>query len=698
MNRSRRTLWLVATILGGSIALPAFVLAAQFFAADPQLARWLGLLGLWAAGLVGVGFLLLDRRLLSGFAEFARALDHALVADPPRRDRLPAAAPGLEPIAAPLGRLLDRLDEAEARLAHERQRVERELEEQRRRLAAILRDLADGLVCCGMDGRILLYNDAALATLGEVGPVGLGRSLFGLVQRSVVVHHLALLRRAALRHAAAPVSEPFVAGTVGGERILRCRLSLIMEPGALPEGFVLVFEDAGADALRLGGELFLERATSRWRGPLASLRAAAEVLQERLAADDEATGFLRIVLEESLRLDRELNALGDSARRFLLDRSPLYDVEVGDVVELLRERLEEGRRGPELSAPAAPLWLAADSFALCEFLAAFLLWLAGFGVERVRIEGRRADERVLLEVSWRGPVPGSRAFEEWLDRPLFPRLGLTARDLAARHGSTPWIAPDAGRSGGFLRLDLPPPRGLHPVDRRFVLPPRPEFYDFRLLEQPPANLADTPLDRLTCVVFDTETTGLDPSQDELVQISAVRVVSGRILRGETFDALVDPGRPIPLAASRIHGITDDMVAGRPPPPLVVARFAEFARDAVLIAHNAAFDLAFLRRWEGEAGVRFDQPVLDTLLLSAVLHEDIDDHSLDGIAERLGVEIRARHNALGDAVATAEVFVRLIELLRHRGIRTLGEALAASRRAALRRQRLAADREAAARGE
>lgn len=688
MKRARRILWLLAALLGGSLALIAFVLAGRHFASDPDLAPWLGGLGLAAAVLTALVFWLLDRLFVAAGSDFARAVEHALVATPPRRERLPPAPPGLEAVAGAVGQLLERLDAVEANVAAERERALRELEEQRRRLAAILRDLGDGLVCCTLDGRILLYNDAARAILGDGTPFGLGRPLFERLHRTSLLHHLGLLRREALRDPSAPpVSEPFLAMTARGERILRCRLSLVMEPGAEPEGFVLVFAEVGEQALRLGSDAFFERLASAWRGPLASLRAAAELLQEQLRAEAQAQGFLRVVLEESGRLEAELQRLAQEGRRFVLAQTDLFDIEAGDLIEIIREQLRERGIAVEVAAPPAALWFAADSFALSELLIAFLAELARLGVTRVNVDGRFEDERVRLELCWQGPVPSSRCFEEWLNRRLFEPLGVTARDLAARHGSTPWVAPRTDQQGGFLRLDLPAPRGLHPVERRPRMAARPEFYDFDLLDRGPGDLSDVPLDRLTCVVFDTETTGLDPAHDELVQIGAVRLVNGRILRGEIFDALIDPGRPIPPEATRIHGITNDMVTGRPPPPVVVARFAEFARDAVLVAHNAAFDLALLRRWENEAGVKFDHPVLDTLLLSAVLHEDIEDHSLDSIAARLGIPVRARHSALGDALATAEVFVRLIELLRLRAMTTLGEALAASRKVALRRQRL-----------
>ena len=131
------------------------------------------------------------------------------------------------------------------------------------------------------------------------------------------------------------------------------------------------------------------------------------------------------------------------------------------------------------------------------------------------------------------------------------------------------------------------------------------------------------------------------------------------------------GRAMSPEASRITGIETSMLEDQPTIDQVLPAFRQFCEDTVLVAHNAAFDMRFLRLKEEATGVRFTQPVLDTLLLSAVIHPDLDAHRLEAIAERMGVNPIGRHTALGDAIMTAEVFLRMIPLLAEQGIRTLG---------------------------
>lgn len=212
----------------------------------------------------------------------------------------------------------------------------------------------------------------------------------------------------------------------------------------------------------------------------------------------------------------------------------------------------------------------------------------------------------------------------------------------------------------------------------------PQFYDFDLFRvvQGGSEWDERPLADLAFTVFDTETTGLHPTAgDEIISIGAVRVVNRRLLRSETFEQLVDPRRDIPPASYAIHGISADMVRGQPVIEAVLPAFARFAEDTVLVGHEVGFDLQFLRLKEHAAGVRFTQPALDTMLLSAVLHADDVGHSFEAVAGRLGVSIVGRHTALGDAIVTGEVLIRLLGLLEQRGLRTLGEVRVAARRTA-----------------
>ena len=254
-----------------------------------------------------------------------------------------------------------------------------------------------------------------------------------------------------------------------------------------------------------------------------------------------------------------------------------------------------------------------------------------------------------------------------------------AHDLHCRASALP--AGDHHGAGLIVAFDAPGrPAEAGP-------PALPACYDFDLGPPPDAARAEQPLARLGYAVFDTETTGLAPSAgDEIVAIAAVRIVNGRLLHHEHFHSLVNPHRPIPPASQRFHGISDAMVADQPDLAVVLPRFRDFVADDVLVAHNAAFDLAFLRRKEAATGVRLDNPVLDVLLLSSWLHPQLPDQTLEGTARRLGVTVTARHTALGDALVTAHIFLRLLPLLAARGVTTLGQALAVSEQVAdVRRQ-------------
>ncbi len=682
MISSRAALWLA----GGALAIAALGLGTFASAKLHATAPAAGTTTLLIAALLALGLLLaaavIDRLVLAPARALARAIETVLGTGRRERTALPARH-ALDGLPARLDELLDRAVRAEERLAEERARARAEAEADRRRLAAILKDVGEGLVHAAPDGRILLYNDAAVSLLGAPAGLGLGRSIYDVVSRETLAYHVDMLRRTSGGDGSARAGEPFIAAASETGRLLRCRLSLVGDAAPGSEGFVLAIAEAGLQVAGGTGRL-LDQLETAWRGPVASIRAAAEVLRDS-RPDEQSAWFARVVEEEAGRLEKLLAELASEARALTLRQWPLYDVATGDLANVLAERLAARGMPVQLGSEGESVWASADSGTLVMLLVSFVEWLAERGVREVRLSARARPSGSTLRLAWAGAPPSRAEFDAWLDARL-ERYGLpfAAREIAERHGGEPWVA--ASAEGAALHLPLLPPTGVHPVRAAPALPARPEFYDFDLATSAGA-LEARPLRTLTYVVFDCETTGLDTEADDLLQLAAVRVVNGRVIHGEVFDCLVDPGRPIPEASIRFHGITPEMIRGKPPPELVLARFARFAQGAVLVAHNAAFDLALLRKYERRAGVSLDQPVLDTLLISALLQDQEGDHSLDGVAARLGIAVRGRHTALGDSLATAEILVRLIGMLEVRGIGTLGEAIRASRSMVeIRRQR------------
>ncbi len=190
-------------------------------------------------------------------------------------------------------------------------------------------------------------------------------------------------------------------------------------------------------------------------------------------------------------------------------------------------------------------------------------------------------------------------------------------------------------------------------------------------------LSATPLIALDAVVADTETTDLEPARARIVEIAGVRLHDGRLDASNPYRTLVDPGEAIPALATKIHGIDAKMVAGSPRFPAAWQGFVAFAGEAVLIGHHTGYDLAVIARECARAGVAFDPPrSLCVRVLAEAVRPDLPGYSLEQLAEWLGVKIEKRHSALGDARATAEIFLKLIPILRERGVRTLAEAEAA----------------------
>ena len=595
-------------------------------------------------------------------------------------------------------------DDIDAKVRDASFRVELE----RRRLAALMAELTQSVVVCNLDGRILLYNNRArmqfralpdLPALADgAGAIGLGRSIYALFDRKLVVHALENIQQRLRRGSGSP-SAQFVTTTRMGQ-LLRVQMAAVLDtPGGadgsaagepVVGGFVLMLDNITRDfeqeSLR---DQLLHGMTEGSRGSLANLQAAVEMLEYPDLDAAMRERFLGVIREETAAMGRRVQDLAQAASHGLKTRWPMEDMLGSDLVSAITRRIDAvGSLRIGADAVDGSLWLRVDSFSLMQALAYLAARLAEeFEVRSAELRLSAAGEHAHLDLVWSGQVMSTETVMGWELDPI--RVGaettpLTVRDVVERHGGAFWFERERVRHQAFFRFLLPLASAQEQLEPGAAARDgsRPEYYDFDLFKtsEQARDLQNRPLGELSYTVFDTETTGLDPSGgDEIIQIGATRIVNGRLLRQEGFEQLVDPQRGIPAASIPIHGISHDMVAGQPTIDQVLPAFYAFAQDTVLVAHNAAFDMRFLQLKEAESGVRFEQPVLDTLLLSALVHPNQEAHSLEAIAERFGITVIGRHTAMGDAIVTAEVFLKLIPLLADKGVHTLGQAREAAQK-------------------
>jgi len=172
----------------------------------------------------------------------------------------------------------------------------------------------------------------------------------------------------------------------------------------------------------------------------------------------------------------------------------------------------------------------------------------------------------------------------------------------------------------------------------------------------------------TYVVFDIETTGLSPINDMITEIGAVKIEDGIVI--DEFSQLINPERPIPKKIVSLTGITDEMVKDKPTINEILSDFEEFIKDSVLVAHNASFDVGFIRERFSNVDKTLDNPVLDTLELTRALFPQLKSHRLNIVAKHLNVSLENHHRAVDDAKATAEIFIKCMELLDNNNIKSL----------------------------
>ena len=172
------------------------------------------------------------------------------------------------------------------------------------------------------------------------------------------------------------------------------------------------------------------------------------------------------------------------------------------------------------------------------------------------------------------------------------------------------------------------------------------------------------------VVFDIETTGLSAEKNKIIEIGAVKVIDGKIV--EKFSQFVNPKVPIPFEIEQLTSIKDEMVMDAPTIEEVLPRFMEFCKDAVMVAHNADFDMSFIKKNCDLQNITYDFTIADTVALARFLMPQLNRYKLDTIAKALNVSLENHHRAVDDAGCTAEIFVKFIAMLKERGIENLDD--------------------------
>jgi len=514
------------------------------------------------------------------------------------------------------------------------------------RLETLLAEVPDGVMFCTPNHTIALYNGHCRDILGSTEALGLGRPVAALLRMGPILQAYGRLAAKGT-----DAGTDILVTTRAGARLLEARLRLLRLEGQETDGpgYVLTLRDVTADLKVQADRAHL----------LTRLLDGVQATLPELGEGPAQTRLATLARETAIR---------KSATDTLW--WPMESLSASDLGAGLAARL--ARKGVSLDTALPDTALRCDGFAMTRMLERLALaWSNTGGTGLLLTLAAEAPDTAVLSLEAGGAT--ADALARWLATPLSPGLsGFTGADVLLSHGTS--LAQEPAGPGRFaLRLSLPL------ADPRPKGPSRVVMYDFDLLNaEIPENLAGAALKSLSFVIFDTETTGLNPQVDEVCQLAAVRVVNGRIVAGERFDMLVNPGRSIPPASTAVHHITDAMVADAVSVTEALTRFHAFAEGSVLVAHNAPFDMSFLRRREAEIGKRFDQPILDTVLCSAILYGQSADHTLDALCTRLHILIPEtdRHTAIGDALGTAEAFRKMIPMLEAAELPNLGALIKA----------------------
>lgn len=578
--------------------------------------------------------------------------------------------------------------------------AKKELEYEKNVFAAMIEELREGIVVCNSDASILLYNKAAqdLFATSELKPgvdknsdsrLGLGRSFKAILptpRLKYTLNELQERQRIGNHNLVQHFSTWF------GSRLIRVQTIGILNNENELNGFIFNCEDLSQSAKDYHPQEILGKINDeKKRAGIANIRSAIETMLDYPEMPPEKQQkLMNSIREQSVKLSELLEKKPKHNKEELRVLCPLEQTPIQEWLQTIETNSARPLELKYVIADTQVKWFVQLNryffSQVLEFLFRQLHQTLNLDLLEIKLD--RKNQFVLMDICWQGKELSPDVFREWLSHSvsgISDEQTVEISEILLQHDAEIWIEeiPNSNQNG--LRLFLPGVESLDSVyaaTKHINIGSRPIFYDFDLFHKTSFSekWGEVALIDATYTVFDTETTGLDPAGgDEIISIGAIRIVNGKLLRNETFSQLVNPQCKISQESFQVHGISTEQLKDQPVINKVLPFFHRFAEDSILVGHNAAFDMRFLQLKESASNIVFDNPVLDTLLLSSVINANQDRHDLDSVSKRFGIEFNNRHSAIGDAIVTAEILLQILPLLESQGILTVKDALSASQK-------------------
>ena len=617
--------------------------------------------------------------------------------NPEHRIELKAASKEIEYLAKIINQSADAYTALQKNVDARIASAQAAINEERTRLAALMSELPHGVIVCNSDGQVLLYNQQAQELISNnqsgsnqnsQGLLGLGRSIFGILDRDQIAHGLEMLNRCHASGRSKLINNSMM--TLRNGACLRVNMApffLEQEEKHVISGFVLTLEDMTrqieADSRR---DVLIQSLIDEQQKDLEDIRNSITSILAKPQHDPEQLQEYRRVIDHASRaLEKKVIEARTNYAQHLHALSKTENVLAENLLEVISQNISERFDLQIINLAPKGVWLEIDSYSMVQAFSHLAGQLSKHSSLKDVLLTLTINEKQQIEIviSWPGQHADPSLLKSWQQTPLIAETSgklLSFTDTIEKASGTIETLMDDEKQACGILITLPPVDQECRLAVQSEIEHRPISYEFDLFNRVEEweELGQTPLRKLTYVVFDTETTGLNPTQgDEIIQLGAIRIVNGNILYREIIDQLIDPQRTVPVESVAIHGIQPHLLKGQPTIGKVLPHFQKFSENSVLVAHNAAFDMRFLQIQEERSGITLTNPVLDTLLLSSIVHPNQDNHSLDDLAKRFNVTIVGRHTALGDSIVTAEVLLKLIPLLEAHEIHTLSDAIAAS---------------------